>query len=470
MPPDRTVNPKAVLAIASATTFVAFLDVTVVNVAFPDLRRDFPAASLALLSWVVAAYGIAFAAARTPAGRLADVAGRREIFLGGVALFTVASAASALAPSVGFLIGARVVQGLGAALMIPSALGLVLAVTPPEKRSAAIAAWGAAGSVAAAAGPALGGLLVDAADWRIVFWLNVPLGVAVVAVGRGVLPVIDPGERRLPDLLGTIVLGGALALIVTGLTQAGEWGWGDTATLGALVAGALLLAAALARARTHPAPAIEVGLWRERQFAIANVLSLLYGIVLFAWLLAGTLFLVDVWRYSIFEAGLAMTPGALVAAVAAAVCGRLVETRGARAVVIAGAAILAADGLYLYAILGSDPSFLVQWLPAGIACGLGFGGVTVGITTAAARALPPAAFAAGIGLNMSGRQVGGAAGVAFLATILATAQPGPGGYLDVYLLCAFAAAAVAAGAFALQPAAAPAPAATTVPATTGGAR
>jgi EmrB/QacA subfamily drug resistance transporter len=448
---------EVTLAIASIATFVAFLDVTVVNVAFPDLRRAFPDASLSLLSWVIAAYGVVFAAALTPAGRIADAVGRKRIFLTGLALFTVASAGCAVAPTVGALVAVRAVQGLGAAMMIPAALGLLLAVTAPEKRAAAVGLWGASTSIAAVAGPSLGGLLVDATGWRAVFAINLPIGVAALAAGARRLPEVRGGDHRLPDLAGTLLLTAGFALPVVALTQAGEWGWGAARTLSLLAGGALLLAAALVRARSHPAPAVEVDLWRTRAFALANLGSVFAGVALYAWLLSGILFLTAIWGYSILEAGLAVSPGALASAVAAIVAGRVVDRRGPRAVVIPAGLLLAGAGLWLAAAAGAHAAFLTVWLPAGLLSGIALGSISVALTSAAARALPPARFAAGTGLNMTARQLGGALGIALIPPILA-AHPGGAGYRDVFLLCAIASGLVAATGLLLVPAQRPAPA------------
>src|SRR3954470_14563333 len=253
-----------VLLIASGATFLAFLDVTVVNLAFPDLAKDFRGTSVTELSWVITAYAVLFAALLTPAGRVADRSGRRRVFLGGVALFTLASLASALAPSVGTLVAARALQGAAAAAMIPAALGLVLAETPADKRSAAIGLWGAAGAMAAAAGPTLGGLLVNGLGWRSVFYVNVPIGIAIVAGARAVVRPA-PGEGgRAPDVAGTLAVVSGIALAVLGVTQGENWGWGSPATLSALAGGALLVAIALGRSTRHPAPAVETSLWGNR--------------------------------------------------------------------------------------------------------------------------------------------------------------------------------------------------------------
>jgi EmrB/QacA subfamily drug resistance transporter len=456
---------KRVLAIASAATFVAFLDVTIVNVAFPSLHDDFSDSSLSLISWVVSAYAISFAALLTPAGRIADVVGRREIFLGGFALFIAASGLCAIAPSVEALIAMRVLQGAGAAMMIPAGLGLILAVTAPERRTAAIGAWGAATSLAAVAGPAVGGVLVEVSDWRAVFAVNVPIGLAVIAIGLRQLPSIEPVEHRLPDLLGTGLLIAGFSGIAVALTEAGEWGWGDTATLAFGLSGLALLALSLRRAASHPAPALAISLWRERDYAIANAAMLFFGAMLFAWLLVGILFLTGVWGYSVLEAGLASTPGAFTSAVAAAVAGRLTATRGPAVVVVTGAALLVVSGVWFLAVVDETPNFLGLWLPAGAVLGLGFGSISVGLTSAAAQALPPERFAAGVGLSMTARQLGGALGIAVLATILSSSDPGLPGMRAVYWFCIGATVVTALIAATLgRPARAPAPGAASAPA------
>jgi EmrB/QacA subfamily drug resistance transporter len=441
-------RPGLVLLLASAATFVAFLDATIVNIALPDLRADFPDDSLALLSWVVSGYGVVFAAALTPAGRLGDALGRKAVFLAGFALFTAASAACAAAPDVPALIAVRAVQGLGAALMIPSALGLVLATAPRERRAAAVGLWGAATSVAAVAGPALGGVLVDAFGWRSVFVVNVPLGIAVVATGARVLPAQLVRERRTPDLLGTALLGLGFAGIAGGLTETGPRGWGDPLCLGLILGGVALLVPALLRARTHPAPALDVGLWRDRAFAAANAGSALFGLSLYAWLLGGVLLITGVWGWSILEAGFAVSPGAVASAVAAVAAGRIADRHGPAPVIAAGSAVMAATAVWLVLAIGDEPDFLGLWLWTGLLSGVGYGAMAVGLTAAAAKALPPASFAAGAGLNMTARQLGGALGVALLAAILEASAPGVGGYKVAFVVCGGAAATTALGALA----------------------
>jgi EmrB/QacA subfamily drug resistance transporter len=427
---------QKVLTLAAGAAFLAMLDATVTNLAVADLGRDF-GSPIADLSWVVSAYFIAFAALLTPAGRLAGVLGLRRLYAVGVGLFTLMSAVCALAPSLGILIVARGLQGAGAAAMIPASLAILLVAVPAERRTGAIGLWSAAAALAAAAGPALGGVLVDVFGWRAVFVINIPLGLALVVAARS-LPVTATGARR-PDLLGTALLVGGIAAVVLGLTEGPQWGWGAPGTLGALAGGLLAVGAALVRSGRVPVPAIEVGLWRSRTFAVANVASLLYGLALYPWMLLGVLVLTDLWGYSPLEAGLAMSPAAVIAALAAVVAGRLGAKVGTGAIVAFGGVVLFVAALWIALVLPETSDFLGLWLPGGVLIGLGTGALTTGTSTAAALSVAPARFADATGLNTTARQLGGALGIAALAVLLPTGAD-LHDYTHVYLFCALASA------------------------------
>jgi len=417
------VNAAKILFVTAGATFMAFLDTTVANIAFPALHTNFPAISLANLSWVVSGFAIAFAALLAPAGRLADVVGRRKVFLASVGVFTVASVACAVAPDFGVLLGARVVQGIGAAGMIPSALGLLLAEMPPARLLAAIGVWGASGSMAAAAGPSLGGLLIDAASWRAVFLINLPIGATILFGAWRLVPARPAQSRELPDGIGTAAAALGIAAIALGLTKGSDWGWRSAFTITALVAGVALVTVALARSHSQPVPAIQTSLWQSRTFAVANLTSLLAGAALYSWLLAGPLFLTTFWGYSVLKAGLAVTPGALTSAVAAILVGKRVKLERQPAVVAGSLLVFAAVGVWIFAALGARHVFLEVWLPAGLIGGAAFGAALTGLATAAALSVPPVHFAAGTALNTAARQVGGAFGVAAMAAIV-TAETG----------------------------------------------
>jgi EmrB/QacA subfamily drug resistance transporter len=439
---------RTVLLVAAGAAFLALLDTTVANLAVADVRTDFPGATVGAATWMITIYAVAFAAFLAPAGRVADVVGRRSLMLAGVGAFTAMSLACAVAPSLAVLLVARALQGAAAAAMIPASLAIVLVDTPPERRAAAIGAWSAAGALAAAAGPAIGGVLVDALGWRSLFLINVPFGLAIVA-GTNLIPAGGGSRGRLPDAAGIVLLGAGVAAVALGISQGGDWGWSSAGTLVCLGGGALAVVAALQRSTRHPAPAIETRLWRTRSFALANLASLLYGAALFPWLLVGVLFLIQVWGYSPLEAGLAMTPGAIVASIVALRAGPVAARRGVRSVIVGGALVLGAAGLVCVVALPETPSFLTFWLPVGVLIGVGTGAITTGVSTAAALSVAPQRFAAAVGLNQTGRQVGGALGVAVLAALLdgrTAPGSGVGPFTDVYLFCTLATFAVAAAA------------------------
>jgi EmrB/QacA subfamily drug resistance transporter len=426
------------LALAAGAAFLALLDVTVVNLAIPALGRAYPHASVSSLSWVITAYATLFAALLAPAGRLADVIGRRTLFRAGVAGFALMSAVCAAAPSVPVLLIARALQGVTAAAMIPASLAIILTDTPVQRRRAAIGLWSAAGAFAAAVGPSVGGVLVHAFGWRSLFVINVPMALALAFFARSV-PATARDGGRLPDPVGTVLLAAGVGLAALGLSQGATWGWGDAKTIAALVGGVAAALAAVQRSRRQPAPAIETKLWKHRTFALANAASLLYGTSLYAWMLLGVLVLTQLWGYSELQAGLAMTPGAITASIAAVLAGRARGRTGPRNATVAGALLMAACGLLIAATLPRDANFLGYWLPIGLVLGTGMGLVTTGTSTAAALSLPPTAFAAGTGLNQTARQVGGALGIATLATLIQSGTPGNAAtFQHVYVFCSVA--------------------------------
>ena len=220
-------SPRTVLAVASLGAAVAFIDATIVNIAFPDIERSFRGSSISTLSWVLNAYNIVFAAFLVAAGRIADLVGRRRVFVFGLELFTFASLLCAIAPSPGTLIAFRMLQALGAACLVPSSLALVLNAFPPERRSHGVALLSAVGAGAAGIGPSLGGLLVAAYDWRLVFLVNMPVGLAAVWLARRrLVESRTPGRRRMPDILGAFTFAIAMGALVLGVVQGQRWGWG----------------------------------------------------------------------------------------------------------------------------------------------------------------------------------------------------------------------------------------------------
>jgi EmrB/QacA subfamily drug resistance transporter len=409
-----------ILTVVSVAVFMASLDLFIVNIAFPDIAADFDGASVATMSWVLNAYAIVFAALLVPAGRLADRFGRRRSFLAGIALFVAGSALCGLAPSVDSLIAARVVQAAGAAIVMPTSLALLLPEFGPRERPAAIGVWAAVGGIAAAFGPPVGGLLVEA-SWRWVFWVNVPVGlVALLFAVRLLRESRDASQTRLPDLLGTALLAAAIALLALGLVKAPDWSWGDSRTLGCLVAAAVALLAVLMRCARHPSPVVELSMLRVRSFALANTAALLFTTAFAAMLLGTVLFLTGVWHESVLRAGVQIAPGPLMAAALAVPSGRLANRLGQRVLATAGCVLFALGGAWWLWQLDATPDWATEMLPGMIVGGAGVGMVLPSLASAVAASLPPTRFATGSAVLAMSRQIGSVLGVALLVAILGT--------------------------------------------------
>ncbi|MFB7906861.1 DHA2 family efflux MFS transporter permease subunit [Kitasatospora sp. NPDC056076] len=406
---------------ASGGTFLAMLDSTVTNLAVPDMQHDFTSASLPALSWVISGYAVLFAALLTSAGLLADVLGRRRLFVGGIITFTLASLLCALAPSLPVLVATRMLQGAGAAAMIPASLAILLLDGPADQRVKSIGIWSAASAFAAAVGPSVGGVLVESLGWRSVFYINLPFGVllTVAALTRIPRTVVDPAARRFPDPLGTVLLTLGIGALTLGITEGSDWGWLDLRTLAVFVAGVLAVGVVVPRSLRHRSPAIDLSLLGHRPFAVTNLVSLLYGMAQYPWLLASVICLTNVWHYSELDAGLAMTPGAVTASVAALAMSRLApKVGGPRTVAIAGLAVFLVCGVWLVLGLGDTPAFWTLWFPVASLAGIGMGLVTMGTAASAAFSAPPVRFATASGLNTTARQFGGALGIAAFAVFV----------------------------------------------------
>jgi EmrB/QacA subfamily drug resistance transporter len=373
---------------------------------------------------VLNAYNIVFAAFLVVLGRFADLLGRRRTFVWGVALFTLASVACGLAPSVELLVVARVVQALGAALLVPASLALVVEAFPPERRTHAIGLWGATAALAAGLGPPVGGALVELGDWRWAFLVNLPFGAAAVVLARRTLVESRaPGRRRLPDLRGAALLAASLGVLNLAIVKGNDWGWSDAATVLSFAASAVLLAGFVASSRVHRAPLLDPALLRIPSFTAANLATTAAGLGFFAYLLTNVLWLTYVWDYSILRAGLALMPGAVVAAVVASVLGPLAEKRGYRAVVVPGALVWAGAYLWYHQRTGLEPAFLAEWLPGQVLSGIGVGATLPLLGSAALAAVPGGRFATASAVVSSTRQLGGVLGIAVLVVIVGTPTP-----------------------------------------------
>jgi EmrB/QacA subfamily drug resistance transporter len=404
--------------VIAVAVFIAILDLFIVNIAFPDLQRQFVDADLSQLSWVLTGYAIVYAALLVPFGKLGDVYGRKRVFQAGLVGFVVGSALCAAAPSVWVLVAARVVQAAGAAALTPNSLGLLLPLFPARERAMAIGAWSGLGGVGAAAGPPLGGLLVEV-SWRLIFLVNIPLGLLTVVLVQRRFAEIKEERATLPDGLGAAMLVGAVALLSLGLVQGPDWGW-DTRVVASFAAAVLLGGAFVARSAIHRSPVLELSLLRVRAFALASAAALFFTAGFAALLLGGVLFLTQVWGYSVLKAGFAFAPGPAAAAVFAVVSGRLAGRIGPGTIGAAGGVVFALGSLWLWTRLGAEPQYLTGYLPGQIVGGAGVGLILPAFTAAAVATLPPERLATGIGAQTTFRQIGAALGVAAWVALVGT--------------------------------------------------
>ncbi len=407
-----------VLVIVSVAAFVASLDLFIVNIAFPSIKHDFSGTADATLSWVLSAYAIVGAALLVPAGRLADLLGRKRLFMGGLITFVGASALCAAATGPGWLIAARILQAAGGAILMPTSLALLLAEFPPKQRALAVAVWSATGAVAAAAGPPVGGLLVQA-SWRWVFLVNLPIGLVTAVVAARVLSESrDPDGKRFPDLAGALLLVLASSALMLAIVQGQSWGWTSARIVGLLVGAAVLTAAFLYQSLRHGAPVLELGLFRSRAFSAANIATTLFFAAFGAMLLSNVLFLTRAWHEDILTAGLQISPGPIMAA-AFAVPGSILASRyGQRAIASVGALLFASGGVWWLTHVGLEPNYATEVLPGMLLGGAGVGFVIPTLASAVAASLPPARFATGSAIYGMTRQFGIALGVAVLIAVL----------------------------------------------------
>src|ERR1700728_1613759 len=407
-----------VFVITALGAFMASLDLSIVNIAFPDIKTSYPQASQASLAWIITAYSIVFGALLVTGGRTGDRQGRKRTFLIGTAVFIVGSFLCGISPDVPALVASRVLQAVGAAFLVPSSVALLIGAYPPARRTQMISLWGGIGALAVATGPSLGADRVSAGGWRWVFFVNVPVGIAILVVGRRIL--VESERKRSearPDYLGVILVSLAVAALVAAVSEGGGWGWSDPRIIGAFVGAVILAAVFVYRSGRHPQPVIDLTLFSDRSFAAANAATLVYAAGFFAILLGNILFLTGVWHYSIMRAGLSVTPGPLVVAVVAGPAGKLATRIGFRPVIMAGAACMAV-GLAWYVLrVGTSPSYLAEWLPGTLIVGLGIGLSFPVLSAAAVSSLSSERFAIGSAVNQTSRQVGGSLGIAILVLL-----------------------------------------------------
>ncbi len=407
------------LAVLLAVQFMVVLDIAIVNVALPSIKTDL-GFSQENLQWVISAYALVFGGFLLLGGRMADLLGRRRLFLSGIVLFTVGSLLSGFARSEGALIGARVIQGLGAAVITPAALS-ILTTTFREgrERNIALGAWGAVGGFGAAAGVLLGGVLTDALSWEWIFFVNVPVGVIALIVSPFLLGESRDATAKHFDAIGAVLVTGGLSLTVLAITQAHPWGWTSPRTIAAFaVAGLLLVGFVLWEQRTED-PLMRFSIFRVRTVLGANIAGFILGTALFAMFLMLTLYMQQVLGYSPMKTGVAYLAVAGTSIIWANVAAQLVNRVGVKPLVTAGMGFLAI-GMFLFTRLEVDGSYWTDLFPGFLLVGIGLAFCFVPISIAALAGIKASEAGLASGLINTSQQIGGALGIAVLSTIATT--------------------------------------------------
>jgi EmrB/QacA subfamily drug resistance transporter len=409
------------LTLLCAAFFMVILDVSIVNVALPSIQRDLHF-SQANLQWILSAYALTFGGFLLLGGRAADLLGRRRVFMFGVALFTLASLACGLSNSEGTLIAARAVQGLGAAILSPSALSII-STTFDEgaERNKALGVWGAMGGSGAAVGVLAGGVLTKWLGWEWIFFVNVPVGAVVLLLTRSVVRESrsDAAQRHF-DAAGAVLITSSLVLLVFALTRADDVGWASTETLLILGASALLLAAFLAVELRSKAPLVPLGIFaRLRTLTGANVVGFLLGGLTFAMFFMLSLYMQQVLGLSALQTGAGYLAVALTAIVSAGVAQAFVTRIGVKPAMTFGVLLMTLGNLW-FTQVSADGSYAVDLLPGFFAIGVGLGFSFVPMSIAALAGVAPHEAGLASGLINTTQQIGGALGVAIFSTVSTT--------------------------------------------------
>ncbi len=404
------------LAAVSFGLFMIMLDNTVVNVALPSIQSDL-GVGLSELEWIVAGYALTFAALMLTGGKLADAYGRRLIFVVGIAIFTLSSLACGLATSGGMLISARIVQGVGAALMNPATLSIIAATFAPRERGKAIGIWAGTSALALAIGPLVGGLLTQHLSWSWIFFVNIPVGILGIAASYLLIDESRDSTHERLDIPGLVTSGIGLFALTFGLIEANTYGWGSARIVTAFVLAVVLLVAFVVLEQRQRAPMLDLSLFRNSTYTGANVAMLMTALSMFGVFFFVSLYMQNVLGYSPVQTGAAFLPMTLIIILVAPIAGKVSDLYGSRWLIGAGMTLLSVQ-LFYFSTLGADATF---W---SLFPGLAIGGVGMSLTmtpsaAAATRAVPVDKSGVGSAVLNACRQVGGSIGIALMGAIVA---------------------------------------------------
>ncbi|MDX8152943.1 DHA2 family efflux MFS transporter permease subunit [Patulibacter brassicae] len=424
--------PLRTVVIVALAVFMTALDNLVVGVALPSIQRDL-GGSLESLEWTVNAYTLAFAVFLLTGAALGDRFGRRRMFLLGLGIFTGASAVAALAPSIELLVAARAIQGIGAAIVTPLTLTILADAVPAQRRGLAIGLWGGIGGLGVAVGPAVGGAVVEGLHWSWIFWLNVPIGLALLPIARRELrESFGPGGASTPlDRPGLLLVTGGLFGLTFGVIRSQVLGWGSTTVVASLAVGVLLLGAFLAWERRTPAPMLPLGLFRSVRFSATNGLSFAMFFGMFGSIFLLSQFFQIAQGYGPLEAGLRTLPWTGMPVLIAPIAGILSDRIGARPLLVTGMA-LQAVALFWISQVSSLTVPYGELVPPFVLAGVGMALVFAPVAGAVLASAPPELAGKASGATNAIRETGGVFGVAVLATIFAShgSHATPQGFTD----------------------------------------
>jgi len=417
--PDLSRRPYLALATGSLAFVLGTVNVTVSNVAFPEIIRSFPGVSNGMTGWIIAGYSLAFATTMLAGGRLADRYGRLTVFRIGLFGLLVGALGAGLAPSPLILVVARALQGMFGALTVPSSLALVLPRFPQSKQASVIGIWAAAGMVASGLSPGFAALVLELSSWRWVYLVLVPI-VALGLLGAKFF-LEETAERSADsplDLIGVLMGSTSVFLVVLGTLQGRSWGWASPYTLACFIGAAILLPLFLLRSSRHPEPLFDPALFRIRSFTISNIAVTFAMVGAFTSWFLWPLFLTEVWEYSKAKVGLAFTPSPVLSAVVAVLGGRWADKRGFRGIMTLAALLATAGFFWLYFFLTEEPRFWFAFFPASVLFGFGMGVLASQLNSAALRDIPANSTATANGVHQSLRYAIGGIGAATAITVL----------------------------------------------------
>src|SRR5580765_1369362 len=418
---EKRSNPWLVLVVLVTGFFMIMLDTTIVNVAIPAMSAGLNT-TLDQILWVLNAYILVYAVLLITAGRLGDLYGQRNLFAAGLAIFTIASALCGLSQDENQLIAARVLQGVGGALLVPQTLAILTSLFPPERRGAAFGIWAGVAGLATLAGPTVGGAIVTYIDWRWIFYVNVPIGIAALVATFLIIPDIRPGRPHGWDFVGVILATGGLFGLVFGLIEGERFKWGEISSYVITIpevigAGVVLLVLFVIWERFQPEPLVPLSLFEERNFAVANWIAATVAFGMMSLFLPIVIYLQSVRDFSALTAGLTLAPMSLTSMIVAPFAGRLADRIGGKYILMTGVFVFAIGFGTLTFVAGPDSTWLTFLVPA-IVAGAGMGMTFAPLTTVAMRNVEPRMAGAASGVLNTTRQVGAAIGSAVVGALL----------------------------------------------------